>query len=59
MLRRWVLIVFALVFALLVMALEIILRVSSDHEGFAWTESHFYYVYTYGPTAGKELTIYY
>jgi len=59
MLRRWVLIVFALVFALLVMALEIILRVSSDREGFAWTESHFYYVYTYGPTAGKELIIYY
>lgn len=59
MLRRWVLIVFALVFALLIMALEIILRVSSDREGFAWTESHFYYVYTYGPTAGKELSIYY
>ncbi|KAH4044028.1 hypothetical protein HBH69_234610 [Parastagonospora nodorum] len=51
MLRRWVLVLFSLVFALLVMTLEIILKVSSDRDGFASTESNLYYVYTYGPTA--------
>jgi hypothetical protein len=56
MLRRWVLVLFALVFALLVMTLEIILKVSSDRDGFASTESNLYYVYTYGPTAGKWLS---
>jgi hypothetical protein len=51
MLRRWVLLAFAVVFVLLIVSLEIILKVSTDRHGFA-TESKLYYVWTYGPVAG-------
>lgn len=53
MLRRWVLLAFAIVFLLLIASLEIILKVSTDRHGFGPTDSKLYYVWTYGPTAGK------
>jgi hypothetical protein len=54
MLRRWVLITFAIIFSLLLMSLEIILKVSMKSNGFRATGSKLYYVWTYGPTAGES-----
>jgi hypothetical protein len=56
MLRRWVLITFAVLFILLIGTLEIILKVSTDRNGFGPAETNLYYVWTYGPTVGKYTT---
>jgi hypothetical protein len=56
MLRRWVLVVFAILFALLIVSLEIILKISLERNGFGPTKSSLYYVWTYGPTAGESAT---
>jgi hypothetical protein len=56
MLRLWVLVVFAILFALLIVSLEIILKVSLERNGFGPTKHNLYYVWTYGPTAGESAT---
>lgn len=55
MLRRGVLISFAITFLLLVTALEIVLRLSDERRGFGPTDSNLHYIWTYGPTAGKMI----
>jgi hypothetical protein len=52
MMRRWVLLVLAVIFVLLIVGLEVVLKVSTDRHGFGPTDSNLYYVWTYGPTAG-------
>jgi hypothetical protein len=56
MLRSWVLILLAIMFVLLIGTLEVILKLSTDRNGFGPTESNLYYVWTYGPTAGRYTT---
>lgn len=55
MLRRWVLILFAITFLFLIIVLEIILKVSTDERGFGPTNLNLHYLWTYGPTAGKRV----
>lgn len=49
--RRWVLLSFALLWALIFVSLQILYSVSQSHKGLATTDSSLRYLWTYGPTA--------
>lgn len=50
-LRRSVLISFALVFVVILVAIEVLVSVSSQHNGIASASSNQHYLWTFGPTA--------
>ncbi|KAF2652994.1 hypothetical protein K491DRAFT_718462 [Lophiostoma macrostomum CBS 122681] len=50
MLRRWVLSQFAIVSVLLIVSLEVILKISTDKQGFGPTSTKPHYLWTYGPS---------
>jgi hypothetical protein len=53
-LRRWVLITFAIVLLTMVAGLEIVKKVCDAKHGFGPIDTNLHYVWTYGPTAGKS-----
>lgn len=55
-LRRWVLVAFAIFFAAVIAALQILYSVSSQNDGVATSDSNKHYLWTYGPTAVFVLT---
>ncbi len=53
-LKRHILLGFITVFASLLVALAILFGYSRNHHGLSTADQRLYYVWTYGPTAGKE-----
>jgi hypothetical protein len=53
-LRRWVLIAFAIVLLSMIAGLEIVKKICDAKHGFGPIDTKLHYVWTYGPTAGKS-----
>jgi hypothetical protein len=52
-LRRRILVAYIIVFVILFSVIETLYQVSQAHQGIATTENGKYYLWTYGPTAGR------
>ena len=53
--RRWILILFTLLFIAVIAALEVLSVTSNQHDGLASTSTSYHYFWTYGPTASFTL----
>jgi hypothetical protein len=53
-LRRWVLITFAIVLLSMIAGLETVKKICDAKHGFGPIDTNLHYVWTYGPTAGKS-----
>jgi hypothetical protein len=53
-LRRWVLITFAIVLLSMIAGLEIVKKICDAKHGFGPIDTKLHYIWTYGPTAGKS-----
>jgi hypothetical protein len=53
-LRKWVLITFAIALLLMVAGLEMVKKICDAKHGFGPIDTNLHYVWTYGPTAGES-----